>query len=137
MSTVHRTEPARPDEVRGTEDAGMSDSSATAIPLSRADVVLVGRLGTKVDRRTLPSGDEVTTFTVVVDRPKRRQGRGSATVDAIACQTFRAADARRISSLEPGVWVQVEGSLRRRFWRAGAGLGNAMEVDVASIRRYP
>jgi single-strand DNA-binding protein len=119
----------------------MTDPNATEAPRSRADVVLVGRLGTKVDRRTLPSGDEVTIFTVVVDRPRRRLGRAvsttSATVDAIACQTFRVAEARRVTALEPGAWVRVEGSLRRRFWRAGTGLGSAMEVEVASIRRYP
>jgi hypothetical protein len=32
-----------------------------------------------------------------------------------------------------GAVVEVEGSLRRRFWRSGAGLGSALEVDVDRI----
>lgn len=102
-------------------------------PASASSVALTGRLGARVDVRTLPSGDEVTTFTVVVDRPP---GRGSsASVDAIPCQAFLVAVARRARSLEPGTWVRVEGVLRRRFWRAGTGLASAMEVEVRRLER--
>ena len=31
-------------------------------------------------------------------------------------------------------WVEAEGVLRRRFWKAGGGLGSAMEVDVRRVR---
>ena len=124
----------------GPEDDGMTDTRASERPASRADVVLVGRMGSRVEQRELPSGDQVTIFTVVVDRPTRPRGAGASAstvlVDAIACRTFRVAEARRVAILEPGEWVRVEGSLRRRFWRAGGGLGSAMEVDVARVRRY-
>jgi single-strand DNA-binding protein len=105
---------------------------------SSSHVRLVGRLGARVELRTLPSGDEVTVFTVIVDRsPKDRSrtgGRG-ATVDSIACQTFRAGVIRRLSSLDAGTWVEAEGTLRRRFWRTGGGLSSAMEVDVIRLER--
>lgn len=110
----------------------------TTAPQSEAHVVLVGRLGSSIEERELPSGDTVTTFTVVVDRAVER-GRGGGTrtavkVDAIACQTFRSPVVRRLGTLEPGQWVQAEGTLRRRFWRTGAALNSIMEVDVSSLR---
>ncbi|MBK9741144.1 MAG: single-stranded DNA-binding protein [Actinobacteria bacterium] len=103
-----------------------------------SEVVVVGRLGAKTDVRELPSGDTVTVFTVVVDRPARPRAEGSSrapTVDAIACQAFRTAVGRRVESLAAGEWVRVEGSLRRRFWRAGSGLGSAMEVEATRVAR--
>jgi len=105
---------------------------------SFSEVTVVGRLGARVDRRALPSGDAVTTFAVVVDRAARDRptpGRRGAHVDAIACQTFRLGVARRIEALAEGDWVRVEGVLRRRFWRSGAGLGSAMEVEVLRLDR--
>lgn len=109
-------------------------TSPTAVT-SRADVLLIGRLGARVDERTLPSGDTVTVFTVVIDRGRGGSRQGSSVkVDAIACQAFRAPVVRRLGTLEPGQWVQVEGTLRRRFWRSGTALGSAMEVEVSRIR---
>lgn len=103
-----------------------------------ARVVLQGRLGSRIEQRELPSGDHVTTFTVVVDRPPGARRRGSAVrVDAIACQTFRADVVRRLLRMEPGQPVRIEGSLRRRFWRSGVGLGSAMEVEVVRLQRLP
>lgn len=99
-------------------------------------VTVVGRLGRAVDVRTLPSGDEVTTFTVVVDRPPSAARAGTrVTVDTIPCVSFRASISRRVAQWEAGQWVRAEGSLRRRFWRAGAGLGSALEVDVSKVSR--
>ncbi len=102
---------------------------------STADVVLVGRLGSRVEVRELPSGDTVTVFTIVVDRA-RTAGRPASTVkvDAIACQAFRVGVVNRLGRLEPGRWVRAEGTLRRRFWRSGTGLGSAMEVEVSRLQ---
>jgi single-strand DNA-binding protein len=85
--------------------------------------------------RELPSGDVVTVFTIVVDRP-RAPGVPVSTVkvDAIACQAFRAGVVNRLDRLVPGQWVRAEGTLRRRFWRSGAGLGSAMEVEVSRLQ---
>jgi single-strand DNA-binding protein len=111
-------------------------TSTPVPPTSSADVVLLGRLGTRVDLRDLPSGDTVTVFTVVVDRPRGSGPTGSRVkVDAIPCQVFRPAVARRLAALEPGEWVRVEGRLRRRFWRSGTGLASAMEVEVSRLQR--
>ena len=104
-------------------------------PRPCSHVVLVGRLGASIDRRALPSGDELTAFTVVVDRPAARGDGGRRRVDAIACQAARAAVMRRLDGLEPGTWVRVEGTLRRRFWRAGVAAASATVVEVSAIVR--
>ena len=97
-------------------------------------------MGSRVEERTLPSGDTLTVFTIIVDRaaaPRSRAAGSTASavkVDAIACQAFRASVIRRLNSLEPGQWVVAEGTLRRRFWRSGAGLGSAMEVEVSRLQ---
>jgi single-strand DNA-binding protein len=96
--------------------------------------VVVGRLGSRVDVRELPSGDTVTVFTIVVDRGRSAGRTSTVKVDAIACQAFRPAVVSRLERLEPGQWVRAEGSLRRRFWRSGAGLGSAMEVEVSRLQ---
>jgi single-strand DNA-binding protein len=120
----------------GSHDRAMTPRlQATSEPSSSADVVLVGRLGAHVEVRELPSGDTVTVFTIVVDRPRTAGRQGSTVkVDAIACQAFRAAVVNRLGRLEPGQWVRAEGALRRRFWRSGAGLGSAMEVEVSRLQ---
>ena len=98
-----------------------------------SSVTIVGRLGGTVVERELPSGDTVTTFTVVVDRPRVRGSR--VTVDAIPCQAFTARLRAAVGRLEPGTLVQVQGTLRRRFWRSTGGLGSALEVDVVHLGR--
>jgi single-strand DNA-binding protein len=96
------------------------------------EVRLIGRLGATVDERELPSGTVLTNFSIVVDRPAR-EVHGRTKVDTIACQTTRSAVAARLGKVESGQMVEVSGALRRRFWKSGAGLGSATEVDVARI----
>lgn len=104
-----------------------------------SQVALVGRLGAQVRSKELPSGDVITSFTVIVDRPTRERsgGQNAATVDAIACTTTRARPRSVVERLEPGTLVSVEGTLRRRFWRGGAGggVGSTMEVVVRSVHK--
>lgn len=98
----------------------------------RNEVHIVGRLGARVSTRELPSGDVITTFSVIVDRPKSAI-HGTTKIDTVACQTTKARIAQRVGKLEPGSVVEVQGALRRRFWRAGAGLASAMEVEASSV----
>jgi single-strand DNA-binding protein len=116
----------------------MATDGSPSEPASFSEVTVRGRLGARVDQRQLPSGDIVTVFTVVVDRPGRdrqQTGASSASVDAIPCQSFRSPVTRRLATLRTGDWIRIEGTLRRRFWRAGGGLGSAMEVDVRRLDR--
>ena len=80
--------------------------TATPVPpTSSADVVLVGRLGTRVDLRDLPSGDTVTVFTVVVDRPTgiraaRQPGQGRRhCLPGLPCRRRASAGLARTGGL--------------------------------------
>ena len=86
-----------------------------------------------MEMRALPSGDEILTFNLVVDRPKGHPR--TVRVDTIPCQSIKAAVKRRLESLEAGELIEAEGRLVRRFWRSGAGLASAMEVEVETLRR--
>lgn len=101
---------------------------------THATVQLAGRLGSVVHERTLPSGDTLWTFGVVVDRPVRER-HGRATVDTIACFTASASLGHRLQAMPAGESVVADGVLRRRFWRAANGLGSAMEVEVRRLKR--
>jgi single-strand DNA-binding protein len=113
-------------------------------------VSVIGRLGARHQTRELPSGLEITSFIVIVDRAPESRGRSgtkkatgtggstgpsAVTVDSIACVTSRARVRDSVDRWEPGTVVEIEGCLRRRFWRSGAGLGSAMDVDVRTMRR--
>lgn len=105
-----------------------------------ASVEIVGRLGAHVRTRELPSGDVITTFTLVVDRPEREL-RGTTRVDAITCVATKARIRTALERWEPGTLISASGVLRRRFWRAGSansgssGMGSATEVLVRSARK--
>ena len=101
-------------------------------PSSSTEVRAVGRIGTRARSVTMPSGDVVVEFVIVVDRPPGRR-RTRVTVDAIPCVAGSAAIARRANTLKAGTWVEATGVLRRRFWRAGSGVGSAMQVEVRRL----
>lgn len=129
-------------------------SRQTAAPAN--EVQLTGRVSGEPTERELPSGDRLVQLRVVVRRPtprarsSGRAGEGAASggqagrgegkrgarqqVDTIdvACWTSRTrASALRLSD---GSGVQVEGSLRRRFFRTGAGAASRYEVEARTLR---
>jgi single-strand DNA-binding protein len=82
--------------------------------IDRNDVVLRGRLSAPAEVRTLPSGDTLVSFRLVVRRPEPR-ARGQST-DTLSCITYDRALQRRITAWQAGDVVEVEGALQRRFW---------------------
>ena len=104
----------------------------------RNEIVIVGRLAAAPEARVLPSGDEILSFRVVVDRPPRRRDPGSRrepTVDTIDCAAVARALRRRIAGWVPGDLLEVHGALHRRFWRAGPSVASRCEIQVGSARR--
>jgi single-strand DNA-binding protein len=100
------------------------------------DIRLRGRLAAVATARELPSGDEVVTFRLVVDRPARaRRSASSARVDTLDCAAFASGVRRRSQQWQPGDVLEVQGSLRRRFFRTGGGPASRYEVEVASATR--
>lgn len=105
----------------------------------RNEVQLVGRLPAEPEVRELPSGDLLTTWRLVVDRPPSRrpmlEGARTPTVDTVDCVAWTAAVRRSTAAWAPGDVISVEGSIQRRFWRGPGGLGSRYEVDVIRARR--
>lgn len=104
------------------------------------EVALVGRVSGVAEERTLPSGDVLLTWRVVVDRPPSRraapEGSRPVTIDTIDCVAWTGGVRRTAAGFVAGDVVRVEGSLRRRFWRGGGGgLGSRYEVEVVSAKR--
>jgi single-strand DNA-binding protein len=101
------------------------------------EVHLVGRVAAAATSRTLPSGDTVTILRLVIDRPppSRRSPPRAPMTDTVDCALWTARLRQRASSLAPGAIVEVEGALRRRFWRSGAVAVSRYEIEVATLRR--
>jgi single-strand DNA-binding protein len=105
-------------------------------PTDRNDVVLVGRVSAEPQTRELPSGDPMLSFRVVVRRPEG--SRSSVPVDTLDCTAWRADVRRVVARWRPGDRVELQGAVRRRFWRAGGGGGapsSRWEIEVSRARR--
>jgi single-strand DNA-binding protein len=111
-------------------------TATTAAPSGHVNEVhLVGRLAGEPRRRELPSGDVLVSFRVVVSRAPAR--RGGPTVDTLDCAAWRADVQRSVERAAEGDLVELHGSLRRRFWRVGAGAASRSEVEVVRMKRLP
>jgi single-strand DNA-binding protein len=96
------------------------------------EVRLVGRLSAAPAEKELPSGDVLVSFRVVVPRapdPKR-----ATKVDALECVAWTARAKRSVRSWRVGDVVEVDGGLRRRFFRTGSGPASRVEVEVTKGR---
>lgn len=96
-------------------------------PVLLNEVRLRGRW-TGASERQLPSGDEVVTARLVVPRP-------GAGVDTIDCALWTGVLRRRAMKVVDGATVEIDGSLRRRFWRTPTGAASRYEVEVSALRR--
>jgi single-strand DNA-binding protein len=103
----------------------------------RNEVVLCGRVAAAPLERELPSGDVIVTARIVVDRDPQTQGKSTQRVDTIDCVAWTGRVQRSMRLWEAGHHVLVEGSIRRRFFRAANGPVSRFEVEVSSTRRFP
>ena len=102
-----------------------------------SSVLLHGRLTAPPEERELPSGDVLVTFRLSVPRRSTPLGRGSRqTSDWVDCVAAAGRVRRAAAAWSVGDEVTVEGVLRRRFLRGGAGLGGSrLEVEALQARR--
>jgi single-strand DNA-binding protein len=82
--------------------------------------------------RTLPSGDLLVSFRLVV---RRERPRTPGQVDTLTCVTYDRALQRRAGVWRTGDVVEVEGALQRRFWRTGTGTASRYEVNCRRGRK--
>jgi single-strand DNA-binding protein len=94
------------------------------------EVFLVGRVTSIAGEKKLPSGDFVSEFRIVVDRP----GKAGA-IDTIDIAVWKSALRKRVATLKPEVWVEINGSVRRRFWQSAAGVASRWQVEASEIRK--
>lgn len=114
-----------------------SRQPATWLPAGRYrnEVHLTGRVSADPVERTLPSGDLLLGWRLVVGRPAGTRPGPRASVDTIDCAATRADVRRTVRRWRAGELVEVEGALRRRFWRQPAGVASRYEVEVHRARR--
>jgi single-stranded DNA-binding protein len=93
------------------------------------DLLLRGRVSNEAISKELPSGDKVVEFRLIVTRSERT---GVDTLDIAAW----SAKVRKIAlSLEADDWVEVSGSIHRRFWQSPAGVASRWQVEADEIVR--
>ncbi|KAB8195038.1 single-stranded DNA-binding protein [Nonomuraea phyllanthi] len=102
--------------------------------MDRNEVLLVGRLSAGVEEQSLPSGDTVTKWRIIVCR--RRHRRGAALTDSIPCVTFDPETAAVVRGLKPRDYLEVTGSFRCRVFGPSAAKIWRYEVEVSSAKPY-
>ena len=98
------------------------------IDYSLNDVALRGWVTTIATERELPSGDLVVQFRIAITRPE-------GGVDTIDLESWSAKTRRSALSLKDGEWVEIQGAIRRRFWKSGQGLASRWQVITNEIKR--
>lgn len=98
------------------------------------EVLLRGRISAEPEERTLPSGDPIITWRLVVQRPLSRRS-SRARVDTIDCTAWSAAARRSSARMHAGDQVEVRGALRRHFRGGAGGATSRVDVEVTTVRR--
>jgi single-strand DNA-binding protein len=93
------------------------------------DVLLRGRVSQEAIEKQLPSGDKVVEFRLIVSRD-RQSG-----VDTLHIAAWSAKSRRSALSLVADEWVEISGSIHRRFWSGPAGLASRWQVEAVEISR--
>ena len=103
-------------------------STVEEIDYSLNDVALRGWVTTIATERELPSGDVVVQFRIAITRSE-------GGVDTIDLESWSAKTRRTALSLKDGDWVEISGSIRRRFWKSASGLASRWQVVTNEIKR--
>lgn len=98
-------------------------------------VRLRGRISTAPEERQLPSGTSIVTLRLSVAREPSPMTKGSRqTSDWVDCSAWGAKIRRTVLRWRAGDLVEIEGALRRRFYRGASGTATRLEVEVLSGR---
>lgn len=99
------------------------------VDYSLNDCLLRGRVSAEAVEKELPSGDRVVEFRLIITRADREG------VDTLDIAAWSSKNRRTALSLKAGEWVEVCGSVRRRFWQGPAGLASRWQIEGTSITR--
>ena len=99
------------------------------VDYSLNDLLLRGRVSAPATTKELPSGDKVVEFRLIVTRAERE---GVDTLDIAAW----SAKIRKIAlTLQGDEWIEVAGSIHRRFWQSPSGVASRWQIEAAEILR--
>ncbi len=99
------------------------------IDYSLNDCLLRGRVSAPATDRELPSGEHVVEFRLIITRTEREG------VDTLDIAAWSSRMRRTALSLKAGEWVEISGSIRRRFWQGPTGLASRWQIEAESITR--
>ena len=98
-------------------------------------VRLRGKVSTPPEERSLPSGTTIVTLRLSVPRDVSPMTEGSRqSADWVDCSAWGRKVRRTASGWRAGDVVEIEGALRRRFYRGASGTATRLEVEVLSGR---
>ena len=104
-------------------------SDDVEIDYSLNDLLLRGRVSTQATSKELPSGDKVVEFRLIITRSERE---GVDTLDIAAW----SAKSRKIAlTLQGDEWIEVSGSIHRRFWQSPTGVASRWQIEADEILR--
>ena len=99
-------------------------------------VTMRGRVSAEPAIRELPSGTAIVTFRLTMARAKTHMTEGSKqSSDWVDCVAWAPRPRRTVVTWRSGDTVEVEGALRRRFFRTEGGVPSSrVEVEVLTAR---
>ena len=93
------------------------------------DLMLRGRVSAQAVEKELPSGDKVVEFRLIVTRLER------GGVDTLDIAAWSSKMRRSALTLKEGEWIEISGSIHRRFWSGPSGVASRWQVEAAEIAR--
>ncbi len=93
------------------------------------DLLLRGRVSAQAIEKELPSGDKVVEFRLIVSRLER------GGVDTLDIAAWSSKMRRSALTLKEGEWIEISGSIHRRFWSGPTGVASRWQVEAAEIAR--
>ena len=99
------------------------------VDYSLNNCLLRGRVSAPATDRELPSGEHVVEFRLIINRDKREG------VDTLDIASWSAKNRRTALTFKGGEWIEVSGSVRRRFWQSPTGLASRWQIECESITR--
>ena len=93
------------------------------------DLMLRGRVSAQAVEKELPSGDKVVEFRLIVSRLER------GGVDTLDIAAWSSKMRRSALTLKEGEWVEISGSIHRRFWSGPTCVASRWQVEAAEIAR--
>ncbi len=93
-------------------------------------VYLTGRVSGQPVEKSLPSGDVVVEFRVVVERDDREG------VDTLDIASWKSNLRKRAIKFKDQDWVSIEGVIRRRFWKAGNSIASRWQVEARQLELH-